>query len=36
LCAAEKGIVEVGSHYSMSFAPVQKHIAILERVRQTG
>jgi len=27
---AEKGIVEVGSHYSMSFAPVQKHIAILE------
>ena len=28
---AEEGIVEVASHYSMSFAAVQKHIAILER-----
>jgi DNA-binding transcriptional ArsR family regulator len=29
--AAEEGIVELASHYSMSFAAVQKHIAILER-----
>ena len=28
---AEEGIVELASHYSMSFAGVQKHIAILER-----
>src|SRR5436309_8386673 len=28
---AEEGIVEIASHYSMSFAAVQKHIAILER-----
>jgi DNA-binding transcriptional ArsR family regulator len=28
---AEEGIVELASHYSMSFAAVQKHIAILER-----
>ena len=27
----EEGIVELASHYSMSFAAVQKHIAILER-----
>src|SRR6266436_5520230 len=29
--AAEEGIGELASHYSMSFAAVQKHIAILER-----
>src|SRR5881628_3675361 len=28
---ADQGIVELASHYSMSFAAVQKHIAILER-----
>jgi len=28
---AEEGIVELASQYSMSFAAVQKHIAILER-----
>jgi DNA-binding transcriptional ArsR family regulator len=29
--SADEGIVELASHYSMSFAAVQKHIAILER-----
>jgi len=28
---AEEGIVELASHYPMSFAAVQKHVAILER-----
>jgi DNA-binding transcriptional ArsR family regulator len=28
---AEEGIVELASHYPMSFAAVQKHSAILER-----
>jgi DNA-binding transcriptional ArsR family regulator len=28
---AEEGIVKLASHYPMSFAAVQKHIAILER-----
>ena len=28
---ADEGVVELASHYSMSFAAVQKHIAILER-----
>jgi DNA-binding transcriptional ArsR family regulator len=28
---SEEGIVELSSHYPMSFAAVQKHIAILER-----
>ena len=28
---AEEGIVELASHYAMSFAAVQKHIAVLER-----
>src|ERR1051326_4636688 len=28
---AEWGIAELSSHYAMSFAAVQKHIAILER-----
>ncbi len=27
----EEGIVELARHYSMSFAAVQKHVAILER-----
>jgi len=27
----EEGVSELASHYSMSFAAVQKHIAILER-----
>ena len=29
--SAEEGSVEVASHYPMSFAAVQKHVAILER-----
>jgi DNA-binding transcriptional ArsR family regulator len=28
---AEEGVAELASHYPMSFAAVQKHIAILER-----
>ena len=28
---AEAGVVELASHYPMSFAAVQKHVAILER-----
>ena len=28
---SEEGIIELSSHYPMSFAAVQKHIAILER-----
>ena len=28
---AEEGIVQLARHYSMSFAAVQKHIAMLER-----
>jgi DNA-binding transcriptional ArsR family regulator len=28
---AEEGIAELASHYPMSFAAVQKHVAILER-----
>jgi DNA-binding transcriptional ArsR family regulator len=28
---AEEGILELASHYPMSFAAVQKHVAILER-----
>jgi len=28
---ADEGIVELASHYPMSFAAVQKHVAILER-----
>src|SRR5215831_11860432 len=28
---ADEGVVELASHYSMTFAAVQKHIAILER-----
>jgi len=29
----EEGIAELASHYPMSFAAVQKHVAILERAR---
>jgi DNA-binding transcriptional ArsR family regulator len=28
---AEEGVVELASHYPMTFAAVQKHIAVLER-----
>ena len=28
---AEEGIVELARHYPMSFAAVQKHVAVLER-----
>jgi DNA-binding transcriptional ArsR family regulator len=28
---AEEGIVELASHYPMSFAAIQKHVAVLER-----
>ena len=28
---AEEGVVELARHYSMSFAAVQKHVAVLER-----
>jgi DNA-binding transcriptional ArsR family regulator len=30
--AAEEGVGELASHYPMSFAAVQKHVAVLERV----
>jgi DNA-binding transcriptional ArsR family regulator len=29
--AAEEGVAELASHYPMSFAAVQKHVAVLER-----
>jgi DNA-binding transcriptional ArsR family regulator len=29
--AGEEGVAELAAHYAMSFAAVQKHIAILER-----
>ena len=29
--AGEEGIVELADHYPMSFAAVQKHVAVLER-----
>jgi DNA-binding transcriptional ArsR family regulator len=29
--AGEEGVAELASHYAMSFAAVQKHVAILER-----
>ena len=28
---AEEGVAEIASHYPMSFAAVQKHVAVLER-----
>jgi DNA-binding transcriptional ArsR family regulator len=30
---AEEGVAELAEHYPMSFAAVQKHVAILERAR---
>jgi DNA-binding transcriptional ArsR family regulator len=29
--AGEEGVAELATHYSMSFAAVQKHVAVLER-----
>src|SRR5207249_9417397 len=29
--SAEEGVVELAGHYPMSFAAVQKHVAVLER-----
>jgi DNA-binding transcriptional ArsR family regulator len=29
--AGEEGVAELAEHYSMSFAAVQKHVAVLER-----
>src|SRR5437762_13718689 len=29
--SAEEGVLELASHYPMSFAAVQKHVAVLER-----
>jgi DNA-binding transcriptional ArsR family regulator len=29
--AGEEGVVELAEHYAMSFAAVQKHVAVLER-----
>ena len=29
--AADEGVAELAGHYAMSFAAVQKHVAILER-----
>jgi DNA-binding transcriptional ArsR family regulator len=29
--AGEEGVVEIAAHYAMSFAAVQKHVAVLER-----
>jgi len=39
--AGEEGVAELAQHYPMSFAAVQKHVAVLERAgliskRQTG
>ena len=31
--AGEEGVAELAHHYPMSFAAVQKHIAVLERAR---
>src|SRR6266851_415023 len=29
--SAEEGVLELASHYPMSFAAIQKHVAVLER-----
>jgi DNA-binding transcriptional ArsR family regulator len=39
--AGDEGVAELAQHYAMSFAAVQKHVAVLERAgliskRQTG
>jgi DNA-binding transcriptional ArsR family regulator len=33
---AEEGVAELADHYAMSFAAVQKHIAVLERAGLVG
>ncbi len=34
--SAEEGVAELAAHYSMSFAAVQKHVAVLERAGLVG
>src|SRR3954464_12824567 len=34
--AGEEGVAEIAAHYPMSFAAVQKHVAILERAGLVG
>ena len=34
--AGEEGVAELAGHYPMSFAAVQKHIAVLERAGLVG
>ena len=34
--AGEEGVAELAAHYPMSFAAVQKHIAVLERAGLVG
>jgi DNA-binding transcriptional ArsR family regulator len=34
--AGQEGVAELASHYPMSFAAVQKHVAILERAGLVG
>ena len=34
--AGEEGVAEIATHYPMSFAAVQKHVAILERAGLVG
>jgi len=34
--AGEEGVAELAAHYPMSFAAVQKHVAILERAGLVG
>jgi DNA-binding transcriptional ArsR family regulator len=34
--AGEEGVAELAEHYAMSFAAVQKHVAILERAGLVG
>jgi DNA-binding transcriptional ArsR family regulator len=34
--AGEEGIAEIATHYPMSFAAVQKHVAVLERAGLVG
>ena len=34
--AGEEGVAEIAAHYPMSFAAVQKHVAVLERAGLIG
>src|SRR6188768_621580 len=34
--AGEEGVAEIAAHYPMSFAAVQKHVAVLERAGLVG